>query len=69
MPCYEVIASKISKKKIFYKCPECKKIHNHGNETNSLKDRVTYRLSHCNKFEKYNDIKIIINDETTRLRN
>ena len=65
MPCYEVIASKISKKKIFYKCPECKKIHNHGNETNLLENRITHRLSHCN----YNDIKIIINDETTRLRN
>lgn len=65
MPCYEVIASKISNKKIFYKCPECKKIHNHGNETNSLKDRITYRLSHCNN----ENVKIIINDETTRHRN
>lgn len=69
MSCYEVIATKISNKKIFYKCPECKKIHNHGNETNSLKDRITHRLSHCNKFEKYNDIKIIINDDTIRHRN
>lgn len=62
---YEVIASKITNKKIFYKCPECKKIHNHGNETNSLKDRITHRLSHCN----YNNIKIIINDDTIRHRN
>jgi len=65
MSCYEVIASKITNKKIFYKCPECKKIHNHGNETNSLKDRVTYRLSHCN----YENVKIIINDDTIRHRN
>ncbi len=57
-------ATKLSKTKIFYKCPKCSKIQNHGNETRKLNNFYTWRISHCCN----ENVKIIINDETTRLK-
>ena len=58
-------ATKLSKTKIFYKCPKCFKVQNHGNETKKLDNFYTWRITHCCNNE---NVKIIINDETKRLK-
>jgi hypothetical protein len=61
---FKANATKLSKTKIFYKCPKCLKIQNHGNETQKLDNFNTWRIAHCCN----ENVKIIINDETTRLK-
>ncbi len=59
-----VQCNQVSKKKIMYNCPICNEYHYHGNEKNSLKNRTTYRLTHC----VADNIKIIINNNTFRIK-
>lgn len=64
-----VQCNQVSKKKISYNCPICNEIHYHGNEKNTLKNRTTYRLTHCvNSQGEYDNIKIIINNNTFRIK-
>lgn len=42
-----VEANKIDNIHIYYKCPFCRKIHNHGSG-GDLSNREEIRISHCN---------------------
>ena len=80
---FEVVAYKVDKVHIHYKCPFCfdkvkkdgtpyknakHKVHTHGSGKN-LENRVEYRISHCIKNEgSGKEVKIIIDDTTLKIK-